>query len=466
MGVADLRPKALWRLSTDIEPLGNADTAAPGSFLLAVFLGLKKALKDARADRGWRVPRLLGNVAAARYLTYAATLNQKRSAMHLVQELDGAVFFVRGIDPPAAHEHVVATSRHIRGRSAWLGLVLFLPVVFKLLLSRYDERALSRNSFDATLRAYGDVLFWLEMLRQIRPSAVLVLNDHSADHRALLFAAGNLRIPSVFLPHGPTAEHFPPLTSDFAFLDGTAVAGMYAGKDAGKDGGDKTAFLTGPVRYPSRLSYARSRTEKQGQPKIGVAITLLDPDTRITELLDAFHRETDYDLVLRPHPRTGQARLHALREHASALGYGFSDATSERSEGFLSGLDVLLSGTSGILLEAAIDGVPPVYYDFPDVGYDYYGFEGRGLVERRCTSPQDAIAEVARVRTEGTQGLSHRVKAFCEDLGTSDQGRSPFIAAEILRALIDGHGVPLERWTEVGGYTPLTVYRLKGSTQA
>ncbi|MDX5435658.1 MAG: hypothetical protein LPK03_00580, partial [Pontibacter sp.] len=103
---------------------------------------------------------------------------------------------------------------------------------------------------------------------------------------------------------------------------------------------------------------------------------------------------------------------------------------------YLQGIDMLVSGNSGIHLEAVLLNVWSVYYNFnpKEELHDYYGFVAQGLVEE-ATSYNTLQPSIA-------QGIAHkpevyrRASYYHATVGTENDGRSGELASNFVKAML------------------------------
>ena len=97
---------------------------------------------------------------------------------------------------------------------------------------------------------------------------------------------------------------------------------------------------------------------------------------------------------------------------------------------FLNQVDVAIAGDSGILLEAALVNVYPIYFDFRKVHLDHYGFEKNGLVER-FTDVNKLLNKLDNLVLE-KMNIRSKAKQYCESVNTVYDGRSSELASKLI----------------------------------
>ncbi|HVY68395.1 MAG TPA: hypothetical protein VHH73_00605 [Verrucomicrobiae bacterium] len=374
-------------------------------------------------------------------LFYASSLNQVKSVYPLLQRMNG----IHGIG------HFIGDAERIPvALSYYLG-VLFSPFVF----ARYlRANSYQKDSFGYCIDTY--LLFpgyfvaaycWLKLKK---PRALVLTNDHSMRPRALRLIANAQGVPVFYLQHATVMERFPALEFDYAFLDGRAA--LLAYDEAGPS---KTrVFLIG-------ISMADKYVEKVNpRPTVvtvGVCVGSMEPVERVRELCGAMvKRFPGMKIVLRPHPAEAHGRLMAWRKLVSDFGFEMSNASEEVSFDYLLRCDVVIASDSGILLESALVNTTPLYYDFPELKLDFYGFQRFGLARyhSRVESICDEIGDLVRFRPD----CRHLAGPYCASLGTRYHGRSSEVASMILAQFVETGQVNLRGWKKVTGLKNLEAY--------
>lgn len=200
---------------------------------------------------------------------------------------------------------------------------------------------------------------------------VVIFTDHSYKNRALLFAAKQLKIKTVYIPHASVSNRFPPLEFDVAFLEGEDMKCKY--ENISKKWGfnlSSEIILTGNIKmnYKRRISIKRSTTGT-----IGIAFSTLDSLKRVKGLVKdllSWEETANLTLLIRPHPSFA-LNIDSIINNGNVL---LSDKNSENSIEFISRTDFLLSGDSNIILEAALFRKPVFLYILGESFRDHYGF--------------------------------------------------------------------------------------------
>lgn len=265
-------------------------------------------------------------------------------------------------------------------------------------------------------------------LRQHQPSVVLVTNDHNMRLRAFRRAAQEVGCKTVYIQHASVSEGFPPLETDFAFLDGFDALKKYV-----LAGPSRTrVFLTGSPLHDELLAGARSAEVAKG---VGICLNLLDDPKSVSALVDRLCAVAPGEVYVRTHPRDNRP-WEVMLPQASVV-----PARKENLSTFLSRVGIVLAGNSNVHLEAIMFGRKCMMVDLGTGFSDTYGFVSSGLVEFQ--DADTAVRAVATCLGSGTL-CSNRpavVSCFSAAVGTSWEGRSGQLIANMLMALVDGKPV-------------------------
>ncbi len=239
---------------------------------------------------------------------------------------------------------------------------------FFLYLSLFSKKTTKAYKF--IYRYFNLYEFYKELLAVLKPKVIFFSNDHFPDTRALILAAKDLKIKTVYSQHASVSKLFPPLKFSLSLLDGKHAFDLYSsvGNVEGK------CELTGMSKFPVKSA---DIVQSEFIKRIGIAFNTLDDITLVNNLTKQLANEyPGRTIILRKHPRDQRTFEFA------APNVEISDALKENTYQFLKGLEVLVSNNSGILLEAAILNIMPVQYNFTEkVQADYYGFIRHGLAQ-------------------------------------------------------------------------------------
>ncbi|HET59938.1 MAG TPA: hypothetical protein ENN32_06180 [Chloroflexi bacterium] len=326
----------------------------------------------------------------------------------------------------------------------------YLPVLLVQLLKSEEYK---RQSFefilDKYLLTYGYYVQWRLWLNRFRPKSVIVSNDHMMWCRALVKAASDENIPTVYIQHASAVDYFPPLNFDYALLDGSDALEKYA--SCGQS--DTKVFLIGTPKFDAYLDHTNKKHHVEA---IGICtghwIELTDVDRLAREIVHTFPH---LRVVVRPHP--SDSRFDLWKALAEKYSWEFSDAANESSFVFLGKVDSVIASDSNILLEAALMNVYPIYYDFGSTKLDLYGFLRNGLVDY-FADPEQLCAEVGRLLTFKPD-IRSKTKYYCATVDTKYDGRSSELAAALIVEIGSAYGIDFTLWERLDGLL-LDAYRL------
>lgn len=227
---------------------------------------------------------------------------------------------------------------------------------------------------------YKEYLF---ILSEEKPKLIVISNDHSTDCRPLILAAKALDIKTIYLQHASVTTLFPPLRTSHAFLYGEYSRDVYC-----QTGLSNTKIEL--VGNPKFDFYKDEILNKKRSYVVGIAFNLLDNLNDVLQFAtEILNKLPEYDVILRAHPSDNRS----IPSH-----FLTSDSKKETSQDFLARTDILIAGTSNILLEASSMNVLPLVFYFSKLRsymYDYYGFIKTG-VAIECKSIDDILLWINR----------------------------------------------------------------------
>ena len=265
----------------------------------------------------------------------------------------------------------------------------FLPLVFfKFWMSRGYKKRSFYFAFDGYWVVYGTYLAARLWLRLFKVRAVVTSNDHTSINRAFIQAAKDEGITTLYMQHASITSDFPPLSFDYALLEGFDALRKY--ESAGSSSNTRV-YLIGMPKADEYLQYLNMQTTTTHT--IGVCINGLDPLQRVEKVCEYLHNEfSELYFYLRPHPddKRDVLWMNLSQKYCMKL----SNPRVEHPFAFLKRVDVIIAGDSNILLEAALMNVVPIYHDFSLNHLDHYGFHYNGLVD--YTSDPKALCNKIR----------------------------------------------------------------------
>lgn len=252
---------------------------------------------------------------------------------------------------------------------------------------------------------------------------MVVSNDHRSFPCVLTEAARAEGIPTFYVQHASVTDRFPPLRVDYALLDGRDALEKYAG--AGPT--DTTALLIGMTKQDAHAMKGRVRSTFES---LGICLSKADTFELTQELLEGLSKiRGDLSVTVRTHPAVVPQDLKPILELCKKYGYDHS-GKAEIAFDFLGRMDAIISGVSGISLEAALQNVVPISYPLNTGNNDWYGFLEHGLCEA-CHNFQELETCLDNLRLN-CPDVRQRAKWYCATIGTKYEGRSSYLAAELI----------------------------------
>ncbi|GAB3197246.1 hypothetical protein ABID22_002279 [Pontibacter aydingkolensis] len=387
---------------------------------------VKRLLKIA----GYTVVRLIGNLfkkveqpeqLRGKVWLYVVSQNNYDSLQFLQAGLPNVVFVAGQSKEIGRYNHAVA---RISLRRKFLYYYKFLPLYFTFL--KYKKNSTQRF-VDVLYDAVGFYEVYLTKLQKYKPTAIVFANDHNADARAMLLAAKAAGIRTAYIQHASVSPIFPPLEYDLNLLEGQDALDKYK--------------LCGPVTgrvelvgMPKADAFAQFRNQNKSINRIGIGCNLMDATEEITALASQLAKDfPEADIILRPHPRDNRDFENVLSSYPNIK---FSNSRLVPTFEYLKEIDILLSGNSGIHLEAVLLNVWAIYYNMNQSErlYDYYGFIQKGLVDE--AGSYTALHEMLQQHIQNKPEVYQRAKYFNATVGSPYDGKSSELALQLVRTFI------------------------------
>jgi len=323
---------------------------------------------------------------------------------------------------------------------AYIISILFLPFVFyKFIIADEDKKDIYAYALDSYLLTYGFYVMCRIWIEQIKPESIVISNDLIFTNRVILLVAKELGIVTFYIQHAAVNSNFPPLTVDYALLDGRDAVDKYY------ECGPTSAiiYIIGISKFDSLYNKINNL---KVLARLGICTNNLDSIERIEELCITM-RSTFPSLIiyLRTHP--ADRRTDNLKKLASRLGINYSDSKNELSYDFLQSVDVVIGCNSNILLEAAMMDVHPLYFDFSRTNLDWYGFVKSGLVEYYSDSKPlcGRLLELQKSKPS----IRSKARFYSGTVGTRYDGRSSDLASSIIKEITAGHTINMNLWDKI-----------------
>ena len=322
--------------------------------------------------------------------------------------------------------------------TATLAALPFFPMlVWRMLTSRGYRFRSFRWALDDYWRSYGIYVAIRHWLRRNAVRSITVSNDHLLLPCLIVQAAQDENVPTFYLQHACVPAWFPPLRVDHALLDGEDAFRKYEVADPSRT----RCYLIGIPKFDK---YIHCINQNPRVDAIGICFSLADEEDRCVELLQSITRFADRKLIARPHMGMSDAIKDRLRGICDAEGIEFSQHGEESAFDFLSRIDLLISGTSAIALEAALINVTALNYVLCRDTPDWYGFIENGLT--RSTDSIEELLGWIEAQLDRRDDVRTLAKRYAASVETASDGRSAEIAADLIATL----GRSRKRMREVG----------------
>jgi len=312
--------------------------------------------------------------------------------------------------------------------------ILFLPLaIYHMYRSKGKYRIAYRAFFDKYWRTYGLIVAYEFYLSLLSPKALVLSNDHGREHLIISSACNRRKIPVFFIPHGSFSRETiqnSPMKIDFALLSGEDQKNKINSLPASC----KTFVIGRPVSDRAINMRNRSNTTD----KVGVCVNPMDDFGQIEKLCRLIRSETDFDILLRPHPALSKS---AVQGHLSITKeICFSDSIREEAIVFLSKVDAIIASCSSIVLDAAEMNVYSIFYDSTKRYRDYNDFVKNGVAEFAASS-QDCT-RLLKKAAEKKPNVLLKAKYYNETIGTAHEGKSSGLAREVILNNLKNSGSP------------------------
>ncbi len=377
-------------------------------------------------------------------LFFSISKNQRDSLVPILEYSDSAYLIGKHADYPISFTTFLA---HL------ISLAFFPLVLNKFWQSEgYVKEGFYYifNKYWLTYGYYASMRLWL---RRLRPKALVVSNDHNMEQRAIVKAARDEGVNTIYVQHASVIDELPPLSFDYALLEGYDSLRTY---DQIGDSQTKI-FLIGMPKFDK---YYQEINANSVAVSIGICTNLLEPMGRADQLCKALHKKLpDRRIILRPHPQ--DKRVAMWTDLAVKYNMDFSDSSTEDAFDFLHQVDVILAGNSSIHLEAALLNVYPIYYDFMlDPRFAKYSFLKTGLCQY-VSDPETACEQIEALSRYKPQ-IRNRTNIYCATVETQYDGRSSELGSKIIEEISAQNEINLKGWGRIPELQ-LEAYELSGN---
>lgn len=372
----------------------------------------------------WGAQASRHRVPQQRVIFYYDSMNQFHVLSPIQQRVDNSIFVTS--NPRLRAGFLTPTGRAV-ARS-----LLHIPRLLRYIVdARDDEKSALRAFFRQYLLTFGVHEEFRHFFRKVQPRAVVVANDHVRNSRVVRAVCRELRIPVVFVPHGTIARGCaPPLEFDLALLEGEDSLEKY--RESGI--GNCTVQLVGRPYFDSSVT-THNRADRLRT--LGVCLNWIDDLSAVRSTLTTVRRELPgLRILLRPHP--SQTITPAVVGLARELGIPTSDSRVESSLEFMQRVDAVVAGDSGVLLDAAVMNVYPIYFDGDGALRDLCGFVRNGLADHVTDTRQ--LVELLSRLCENKPTVRDRARRYVATVGTANDGAAALSAARYIEEVAHSSG--------------------------
>ncbi len=286
--------------------------------------------------------------------------------------------------------------RHLNSYGHWTKYLFLIYLAFK---KNYRVR-----HYKLILKEYGFIDGYTKLLTDNKPQCVFISNDHYPAYRALILATRKKNVPCFYIQHASVTPLFPPMKASHALLYGEYSEDIYRQQKES----DGVMIRVGNHRFDE---YKQWISHKKMTGNIGVAYNMFDDIDAVTKLCALLLQHFNADkIIVRPHP---------LDKRTTGLPVQVSASKTESSLDYLKKLDVLISGNSSIILEAASMNVYSIQVTFGEVMkemVDYYGFIRTG-VATEVKHWEDLIPLIRSFQSKGIFDARNRIKTYDASVG-------------------------------------------------
>ena len=282
---------------------------------------------------------------------------------------------------------------------------------------------------DDILLSMGFTIFVKYYLKLLKPKAIVFANDHSFPTRSLIKSAERMNIPCFYIQHSAVTDIFPPIISSYALLEGEDSLKKYY-----PDGySTNKVFLIGSPKFDEHKENINMNDRVK---KIGLCSTpTLDKEEMIELIKLLQNKFSPENIYFRPHPT--EIRIKKYYKFIKSSQINISNSLSEGSYQFLNKVDVVISGNSSILLEAALFNIYPIYWDsilseskYNEKPYDKYGFVEGGIAHS-VDSKENIVGLLNDLHVK-KPNVRYKTKLYCDTVGTKWDGKSTDLAVQII----------------------------------
>jgi hypothetical protein len=386
----------------------------------------RRLLKVAMYTGGRLVPNIFGATPKNEDLEgkiwlYVVSQNNYEALNFLKEKLPETVF-IAGQNKQIGRYNKKVNRLSLRWKlfhTAWL----FFPV-FIGLYKVHGRRAF--RFFDIIFISIGYYEQYRKHLKKYKPRAIIFANDHNDDARAMLLAANEQHIPTIYIQHASVSTAFPPLEFSLSLLEGQDALDKY--KQCGPISGEVKL-----IGMPKADKFMQFRNFKKTVENVGIAGNLLDDYAALKEtIIHLAQHFPEIHFTFRPHPGDKRDFTFVQRAGKNAI---LSSPKTETAFEFLKRQDAIIAADSSIHLEAALLNIPGIYFRFGESKFtwDYYGYVKQGLIKNAATL-NDLIQNLTAYKIQKPE-VYQKAGYYNATIGTENEGKSDELVQKALAHL-------------------------------
>lgn len=367
--------------------------------------------------KNFKTPAKDGIKKNYRHLVYIETLNQKNAIIDVFTKMEEknrkeVLFVLNNNVSLEGFDTVVFNNRKL-----FFSALLFFPkaVCLSGKYVRKNKGIINTAHIYVNLAVFMASAKLFESYMQSSGCEKIVLtNDHNIKPLGLLLAAKSKRVTSYYIQHASVSEVFPKLLPDVALLEGQQAVDTYR-----KIGSlSKEQQLVGIARMDGLLGY-KKRCETE-HISVGICLKPYYSEALLNELIAVVKKSKAVSrVILRPHPGNSEKFYKFLESFDVEI----SNARQERPHEFIKNIDVMISGESSIILEAALMKVKTIYIDDGVAQFDLYGFIKNGITTfaQNTEKITQMLNEIDSLQIENQYA---NCKYYCSTVNTSFENKS------------------------------------------
>lgn len=296
------------------------------------------------------------------------------------------------------------------------------------------------DKLDKFLSVHLYLFYFNRIIEETSPSYVVVSNDHNTMNRALIAVAHCKGIKTVYLQHASVSNIFPALSFDYSFLDGISALETYKECEGNRPPAlpinkNQKIFLSGQKKTIRKV-------ERCDRERIGIAPNALDKDEDVKLLADHLIHK-GYKPLLRWHPGLGMRKVEKLKSTLGSM-VSFSDPKLDSLSEFFNQSLSVIAGNSSILLEAALAGLTPIYYQITKSPLeDYYGYVEKG-VAIKCKHLDQIAYYISQIEAGKLSVESENIRFFSSTYDTEWFGKEGELVGSTLMSISNGERPMIE----------------------